>query len=168
MYEGRPYFVTPGDLNGDGRLDVVLSENGLDRHLTNRPGGDGGIVWSEPQAFEFLHGADDKYAGNSVIVDLDGDGWNDVVVTDVDPELPSYDRRTHVYHNRGGTRGGDVVLREEREKAEDDGWVGVVGLTADDLGATHDAAVFDLDGDGNLDLLLARLTGLDVWLQVAQ
>lgn len=169
IYEGRPYFVSPGDLNGDGRLDVVLSENGLDRHLYNRPGEEGRPAWSEPKAFEFLFGGDDKYAGNSVIADLDGDGWNDVVVTDVDPELPSYDRRTHLYHNRGGTRGGDdIVLREEREKAEEGGWVGVVGLTADDLGATHDAAVFDLDGDGKLDLVLARVAGLDLWLQAGE
>jgi len=170
VYEGRPYFVSPGDLNGDGRLDVVLSENGLDRHVYNLPGEkEGEVVWSEPKAFEFLFGEDDKFASNSLIVDLDGDGWNDVIVTDMDPEYPSTDRRTHLYHNRGGTKGtADVVLREEREKAEDGGWVGAVGLTAEDLGATHDAAVFDLDGDGKLDLILARLAGLDVWLQTEQ
>lgn len=170
-YEGRPYFVSPGDLNNDGRLDIVLSENGLDRHMVNlkpEPSDEASIRWGEPRAFEFLFGGDDKYAGNSLIVDLDGDGWNDVVVTDMDPELPSTDRRTHIYHNRGGSKGGDdIVLREEREKAEEGGWVGAVGFTAADLGATHDAAIFDLDGDGKLDILLSRITGLDVWLQTA-
>ena len=167
LYAGRPYFVSSGDLNNDGRMDVVLSENGLDRHVYNLPGEEqGSLRWSEAKPFEFLYGEDDKYAGNSLIVDLDGDGWNDVIVTDVDPELTSYDRRTHLYHNRGGTPGGDdIVLREEREKAEDGGWVGAVGLTAEDLRATHDAAVFDLDGDGKLDLILSRLAGLEVWLQ---
>ncbi|MEM7311081.1 MAG: VCBS repeat-containing protein [Planctomycetota bacterium] len=166
-YEGKPYFISTGDLNNDGRLDMVVSDNGLDRHIYNLPGEEGSMTWSEPQPFEFLHGQDDKFAGNSLIVDLDGDGWRDVIVTDVDPEIPTYDRRTHIYHNRGGTEGGtDIVLREEREKAADEGWIGAVGLSAADLQATHDAAVFDLNGDGKLDLILSRLAGLEVWLQV--
>ena len=168
LYTGRPYFVSTGDLNNDERPDVVISENGLDRHVYNLgTAEDGTVRWSEPRPFEFLHGEDDKFAGNSLIVDLDGDGWRDVIVTDVDPEIPTYDRRTHLYHNRGGTVGGDdVVLREERQLAGDGGWVGAVGLTAGDLGGTHDAAVFDLNRDGELDLLLCRRAGLEVWLQV--
>lgn len=166
IYEGRPYFVTPGDLNGDGRLDVVLSENGLDRHLYNLPLEGGGVRWSEPMAFEFLFGEDDKYAGNSVIKDLDGDGWQDVIITDVDPEIADYSRRTHIYHNRGGTTGGDdIVLREERERKSEGGWIGVVGIKADDLIGVHDVAVLDLDGDGKQDIVFFRLAGTDVWFQ---
>jgi len=166
IYEGRPYFVTPGDLNGDGRLDVVLSENGLDRHIYNLPGEDGLSRWSEPKAFDFMFGEDDKYAGNSVIVDLDGDGWRDVIITDVDPEIADYSRRTHIYHNRGGTKGGDdIVLREERERKSEGGWIGVVGMKADDLIGVHDVAVMDLDGDGKKDILFFRLVGTDVWMQ---
>ena len=167
IYTGRPYFISTGDLNNDGRLDMVLSENGLDRHVYNLAGEEPGTVrWSDPMAFEFLHGEDDKYAGNSLITDLDGDGWSDVLITDVDPELAGYDRRTHLYHNRGGTKGGvDIVLREERELAEDKGWIGAVGLSAADLNGTHDVAAFDVDGDKKLDLILCRVSGLDVWLQ---
>jgi len=166
FYEGRPYFITPGDLNGDGRSDVVLSENGLDRHVYNLSGEEGAVRWSEPKAFEFMFGEDDRFAGNSVVADLDGDGWNDVIVTDVDPEIPDYSRRTHIYHNRGGTKGGDdIVMREERERKSEGGWIGVVGMNADDLIGAHDVAVLDLDGDGKLDMVFFRLAGVDVWRQ---
>jgi hypothetical protein len=169
VYSDRPYFVSTGDLNNDGRADLVVSENGLDRHIYNlAPAERGGRPrWSEAKTFEFLFGEDDKYAGNSLVADLDGDGWRDVVITDVDPEIPDYARRTHVYHNRGGTIGGDdIVLREEREKAEAGGWVGAVGLTEESLGGAHDVAVIDVDRDGKPDLVLARKAGLEVWRQV--
>ena len=169
IYEGRPYFVSTGDLNNDGRVDLVLSDNGLDRHVYNEDDGEGGVSWSEPQAFEFGFGEDDRFAGNNLIVDLDGDGWNDVVITDLDPEIPTYDRRTHVYHNLGIAEGASHPrLREEREQASDEGWVGAAGLSLSDLGATHDVAVLDVDGDGRDDLFLARLAGASLWLQAAR
>ena len=166
IYKGSPYFISTGDLNQDGRLDLVISENDLDVVIYNEGvGDDGRSVWSKGTPFTFIHGEDDRFAGNSVIADLDGDGWNDVIITDVDPEIESYDRRTHIYHNRGGEKGGVASLVEEREKAEG-GWIGAVGLEEDDLRGAHDAAVFDVDGDGRQDLVLSRLGGTDVWRQV--
>ena len=47
-----------------------------------------------------------------VMLDIDQDGWGEVLIADVDPEIPGYTRRMHIYHNRGGTVGGtDIVLR---------------------------------------------------------
>lgn len=169
IYAGRPYFVSTGDLNNDGRVDVILSDNGLDVQLYNQDDGEGGVSWSEPQPFEFAFGEDDRFAGNNLIVDLDGDGWNDVIITDVDPEIPTYDRRAHVYHNLGVSEGASFPrLLEEREAPNDEGWVGAAGLSLSDLAATHDAAVLDVDGDGRMDLFLARKAGASLWLQAGE
>lgn len=88
---------------------------------------------------------------------------------DLAPDLEGLRRRTHVYHNLGIAEGASYPrLREEREQASDEGWVGAAGLSLSDLGATHDVAVLDVDGDGRDDLFLARLAGASLWLQVAR
>ena len=71
----------------------------------------------------------------------------------------------HIYHNPGGTAGSNITLVEEAEQAGAAGWKGVEGLTASDLGGMHDVAVFDINGDGNLDMVLGRCDGTQVWLQ---
>ena len=45
--------------------------------------GEGGVSWSEPQAFEFGFGADDRYAGNTLIVDLDGADLTELAAYDL-------------------------------------------------------------------------------------
>ena len=63
----------------------------------------------------------------------------------------------------GGAPGAALELVEEREQIGPGGWVGAVGLTESDLIGTHDAALFDLDGDGDRDLVLGRCFGTSVW-----
>ena len=154
-YTGSPYFIQTGDLNQDGRLDLLVSDNGLDRFLLNEGTLPSGLVqWGSAQTFEFLTGGDDGFGSNSLAADLDGDGWEDAIITDIDPQIETYTRRTHVYHNLGGTIGGDVDFREERASTSDDDWIGAPGLTLADMQTNHDVAVFDVDNDGRQDLLL--------------
>lgn len=166
-YEGWSYFVSSGDLNQDGRLDIVVTHNLDDGYLLNQgnlPGGE--VDWSDLYSFDFLAGGDDGFGSNSLAVDLDVDGWNDVLITDVDPEFPGYNRRMHIYHNQGGTIGGAVDLLEERGSSSDDHWIGAWPLTEDDLIGTHDVAVFDVDRDGLDDMLLVRKDADDLWRRV--
>jgi hypothetical protein len=162
-----PYHINTGDLNQDGRLDMVFSDDNNDRYRVNM-GNDalGRVIWSSAHTYDFLVGADDGFGSNNLIVDLDGDGWGDALHTDIDVDIPGGQRRLHIYHNRGGTPGGDdIVMREERQNSSSSGWIGVVGLTTSTLRDTHDVAVFDLDNDNDLDMVISREDGTDVYTQ---
>lgn len=172
FFSQTPYYVSSGDLNQDGRPDVVLSQNDLDVWIVNEATlPNGRVQWAPAQPYEYLvpYEFGMSFAGNNLVADLDADGWSEVLFADVDPELAQYqeDKRARIFHNRGGTVGGsDLVLREERASNSADDWLGVHGPTHDDLRWTHDIGVLDVDGDGLLDLLLARREGTQLWRQV--
>ena len=174
----RPFFANKGDLNNDGRLDLVISDD-LDDHMLVNTGNDalGQVIWSSPQVFDLISGYDDGYASNNLCTDLDGDGWTDVLIADVDVDDDGNSRRLHIYHNRTTTLGDlNPTLREEREKdsatlpgpfggvGPDDGWIGVVGMYKDDFGGTHDVAVFDIDLDGDDDMIICRQLSTHIWI----
>ncbi len=165
---GAPLHVGVGDLNNDGLLDVITSDENSDRYRFN-VGNDisGRAEFSSSFAYTFLSGGDDGNASNNLIVDLDNDGWADTLHADIDVNIGGGNRRLHIYHNLGGESGaspGDhITLREERESAGP-GWIGVKGMLDADLSGTHDVAVFDINGDGLNDMVVSRESGTDVWL----
>lgn len=164
-YAGSAYAISTGDLNNDGRLDLVVSENGKDGVVYNTGTSGGQVNWSPLVQFNFLSGGDDSFAANSLVADLDGDGLQDVLIADVDPQISGFNRRLHIYHNRGVQSSGAALLREEREVAGAGGWIGAPGLTEADLKGTHDIAWFDVNGDGMEDLIISRSVGTQVWLR---
>ena len=150
--------------------DYVMLNQGS---LTN-----GHVDWSAPIETQLLFGSEPlhqgfpySYSSNNLLVDLDGDGFDEVLVADVDVEITQYKEgfRLHFYHNQGGLPGAATVdLVEERGSLSDSSWIGAPGLHAEDLRWTHDVAVFDVNGDGKKDLVLSRLEGTQVWLQTNQ
>lgn len=156
-YNGAPYHVNVGDLNQDGRLDMVVSDDGQDRFLLNQ-GNDpfGRVAWGPQLSFN----TDDGFGSNNYIEDLDLDGWPEVIVCDVDVDFFGCDRRLHIYHNRGGVVGGTVVLHEERQGAS----IGALGLPS--LQGVHDVAIFDIDNDGDKDLVVGRCTDTRVYINL--
>src|SRR5690606_17391198 len=124
FYTGAGYHVSVGDLNNDGRLDAVVGDDSSDRFLLNT-GNDafGRVDFGPAQTFQFVTGGDDGFPGDTMFADLDNDGWQDVLIADVDVDISGCGRRLHIYHNRGGVVGGAVTMREE---AGTSGWRGAV------------------------------------------
>ena len=131
---GAPYFAETGDLNADGRADIITSDDGQDRYRVNLgndaldraefSGGAGG------NAFTYVQGGDTGFASNNLIVDLNGDGWGDAITADIDVDIPS-SNRMHIYHNTGPQQGlspGDVPIMREEFGSVGSNWFGVKGL----------------------------------------
>ena len=161
---GSTYHSDAGDLNQDGKPDVILSDDGLDNiNFNTGPDSLGRVIWSTNHNYSFVTGGDDGIGGSCHIVDLDGDGWPETIHADVDVDIGGCGRRCHIYHNLGGAIGSNVTLKEEAGSATG-AWRGVVGMLANDLSGTYDIGTFDIDRDGDTDIVLGRCNGTFVWL----
>jgi hypothetical protein len=160
---GSPYHIDVGDLNNDGKLDLVITDDGSDRFLFNT-GNDalGRVVWSPPNLFAFVSGADEGFGSECHIADLNNDGWADVVISDFDHDLAGCARHARIYHNPGGSVGSTAI--QLVEEAGTSGWRGAEGIFPADVAGTFDEAIFDLDNDGDVDIVFGRCAGTSVWL----
>jgi hypothetical protein len=180
LYQLSPYFLSVGDLNNDDRLDLVVTDDGLDRYLLNQGNGADGLADFLPFVFSYAHDGDGAssydqgFGGDSRIADLNHDGRADVLVSDVSVDLAGCGRRLSIYRNKGGFPGGAVILEEQTSgelcgvnQGNPPSCI-VAGIPASDLEGVHDVAVFDVNGDGWQDLVLGRCSGTAVYVNVPQ
>ena len=152
VYPGlAPYGQNVADLNGDGKLDFIIADDGQDRYALNT----GNSADGQPNfALTVIAGSPSEFGNTISVGDLNNDGRTDVIITDVDSDLgpfcPSSGRRTKIYKNTGITGG---LLAED-----------TTVLSTTDLSNLFDVAVFDINGDGWLDMVTGGCAGLKVWI----
>jgi len=151
---GAHYNMSVGELNNDGKLDAVLSDDGSDRFLLNVGNGADGMANFESKTYSFQSGGDDGFGGNSRIVDINNDGFNDVLICDFDVDIFGCGSRLHFYRNLGNVP--SVTIQDQ----------GTCGIPTSELNGTFDVAVFDINGDGWKDLVIGRCSGTRIWMNV--
>ncbi|HRW54972.1 MAG TPA: FG-GAP-like repeat-containing protein, partial [Phycisphaerae bacterium] len=151
--DNAPYHITVGDLNDDSRPDIVVTDDGRDHYLLNQGNGPDGLA--NFTRFDFIRssGTDAEFGGNSFIADMNNDGLNDVFICDVDVDIDqNCSRRLHLYRNLGNLP--NVTMQEQGPVQ---GW---------NHNGAHDIAVFDINGDGWLDMVIGHCAGTNVWMNV--
>ncbi len=154
-----PYVLSPtnaniGELNNDGSPDLIISDHGTDRYQINLgPGEDGLAVFSA--ALPLQGAGSSEFSGNDLAADLDKDGFEDVLIASVDMDLINCTLFAKVYRNLADPPLVTLALQ------------GNAGIAPSHLQGVHDFAVFDIDGDTWLDLVIGRCSGTTVYMNLA-
>ena len=149
-YDYGGYGPAFGDLDGDGDLDLLIGGfNGRFALLRNTGTATAPVYVLEDDRFG---GVDSGQYARATLGDLDGDG-------DLDLVTGGSDGRVGVYRNIGtaATPAFDTQTNGRPGDA-DVAYAAAVGVPAD-VGEDSAPALVDLDGDGDLDLLLGTATG---------
>uniref|UniRef100_UPI0026096432 Ig-like domain-containing protein n=1 Tax=Brevundimonas sp. TaxID=1871086 RepID=UPI0026096432 len=135
------YDVALGDLNGDGRLDLVSSQNGALTEMINLGDSNGNGVVDNFSVRAVTGGATGGSSYGITTADMNGDGRTDILLANWSSGP------TEIRYNLGDTNGdGRIDYRSQIiEDNFDESGLGVV--------------TGDIDGDGDLDFLLSRWNG---------
>ncbi|MEE8154998.1 MAG: FG-GAP-like repeat-containing protein [Phycisphaerales bacterium] len=145
---GAVYNFATGDLDGNGVMDFFGVRNGFDQYRENLgPGKDDavnlGALFTAPNS--------NGFGAICRVADLNTDGTDDFLVTDLDQEFPQdCARHLKIFVNSGKS----PYLTEAYPVQQP--WT---------PNGTSDVALLDLDDDGDLDMFIGHCTGNSVFTQ---
>jgi len=145
---GAATYLSVGELNNDGLLDIVLATDFQDRVLLNEGVNNQNIAAFQEISLQNSQG----FGGDPIVADLDNDGLNDIMITDVDEVVAGCEGETRFFRNQ--TEGASASFTVES-----------AGLSPTERQGVHDAAVFDINGDGAPDIVFGRCFSTEIWIQ---
>ncbi len=152
VYTDAPYMVEPADFTQDGRLDLIVVDDGQDSYMIN----DGNDLSGHAQFTTApVSGPNTQFfGGNLTLADLDHDGVLDAMVADVDTDIPGCSRRLVILQGQGTPP--DISYADPL----------VGGTRPWTPRGVHDIKALHINNDGNLDLWISTCTGTKIFMGV--
>ena len=127
------------DMNNDGRMDIYVVDDLQDYVFRNDSTNGNGTI-NVTRIFNTQSSLTTDFNGNVLACDMDNDGWDDMIVSDVDVDIPGCDRRFTLLRNMNGSNFQNPFNGQ---------------LQNFNVQGSHDAVVIDINQDGNKDLFIA-------------
>ena len=146
------YMVQMFDMNNDGLMDIYVVDDFQDYVLRTdsvNPNGTINVTMINNSQSSLTQG----FNGNVIPADVDGDGFVDMAVSDVDVDIPGCDRRFTLLQNTNGTN----------MRNPNDGMI-----LPWNMNGSHDTVWIDINSDGNLDLFMATCDTYHIWVNTAE
>ncbi len=139
-----PYMIEVADYTGDGLLDIFVVDDGNDYLIRNL-----GVNPNVSINFvrEFVNNGSGGFGGNVHAADLDLDGDLDVIVSDVDVDIPpcNSSRKIHILRNDGGQF-------TQMYNSGFHAWAT----------NSYDVGIIDINNDGLMDFISGKCSGYNV------
>ncbi|HYC79005.1 MAG TPA: VCBS repeat-containing protein [Planctomycetota bacterium] len=153
------YTLGAGDLNNDGWIDLYQGRDAQDAYNINTTT----VVGSQSLTFttQVLTNSPgtQNFAGNVNVVDMDNDGFKDIVMGDIDVDVPDCTRHATLLKNNplaSPSILSDPYLANGSCSSGCQPWHSQ---------GTHDIAVIDINGDGHMDMIYGKCSGYTCWIQ---